>query len=101
MFDLSLIELLFVAVVALVVIGPRDLPKAMKAVFDVLRQLRDATSEIRSQVDSLMQESGIQEAKEEIQTIIDENGQIQRVYDIDEFLDKPKLTEAPSNKEKV
>lgn len=88
MFDLSLIELLFIAVVALVVIGPQDLPKVLGYALRLFKQLKGAMADIRSQVDEIIEESGVKEAQEDIQTIIDENGKIQRVYDISEFVDE-------------
>lgn len=88
MFDLSLVEILFIAVVALVVIGPQDLPKVLRAVMRTFRQFQEAYSDIRSQVDDLVEESGIRESRKDIQTIIDQHGEIQQVYDLSDFLDE-------------
>lgn len=87
MFDLSLIEILFIAVVALVVIGPKDLPKALGHGLRLFKQLRNAMGDLRAQVDEVVEASGVKEAKDEIETIVDMNGEIQPVYDISDFLD--------------
>ena len=88
MFDLSLVELLFIGVVALLVIGPQDLPKVAAAIFKAFRQLQEALSEMRSQVEDFAKDSGLQETQDEIKTIIDQHGEVQEVYDISEFLDE-------------
>ena len=88
MFDLSLIELLFVAVIALLVIGPKDLPKVLAQLLRLFRQFKSAVADVKSQIDEVVDASSVREAEEEIQTIIDENGQIQRVYDLSDFLDE-------------
>jgi sec-independent protein translocase protein TatB len=99
MFDLSLIELLFIAVVALVVIGPKDLPKALGHGLRLFKQLRDAMGDLRAQVDEVVEASGAREVKDDIQTIIDENGEIQQVYDISDFLDDAPPTRHPQRSE--
>lgn len=88
MFDLSLVELLFIAVVALVVIGPKDLPKVIAAMLRLLRQFQDAFADLRSQVNDIVDESGVKETQQELKTIIDQHGRVQEVYDISDFLDE-------------
>ena len=87
MLDFSIGELAVIAVVGLVVIGPEDMPKVLKAGIKLLRQLRSITDEVRKGVDDLINESGIKDAEREITTIIDMDGNPQRVYDISEFLE--------------
>lgn len=88
MLDLSLVELLLIAVAALVVIGPKDLPKALAAIMRLFKQAQSALSEIRSQVNEIVEESGVNDTKKEINTIIDDHGRVQQVYDISDFLDE-------------
>lgn len=99
MFELSLVELLFIAVVALLVIGPQDLPKALGAIIKLFKQLQTVISEVRSSVDELVDEAGIRDATDELKKdakyIIDQNGEYQEIYDVSDFLDeeqKPKLS---------
>ena len=87
MFDLSLVELLFIAVIALLVIGPKDLPKALAAIIGLFKQVQSAFAEVRKQVDDIVESSGMEETKQELKTIIDQHGEVQEVYDVADFLD--------------
>lgn len=66
MLDLSLAEVLLVVVVALVFIGPKELPGVIKAIAKAMRGLRKLASEIRAAFDDLAKESGIKEAADDI-----------------------------------
>ncbi len=61
MFDIGAAELLLVAVVALVIIGPKDLPVAMRTVGKWLGQLRGMTSHFRVGLDAMIREAEIEE----------------------------------------
>ncbi len=56
MFDIAWSELFLTAVVALVVIGPKDLPKAMLMLGRAVRALRQAAHGWRQQFDQLTYE---------------------------------------------
>lgn len=66
MFDIAYSELLVVAIVALLVVGPKDLPKLMRAVGQWVRRARMMTSQIRAGFDQMMQEAEFQEQRERI-----------------------------------
>ena len=57
MFDVAPTELLLVAVVALVVIGPKDLPRAMRVVGQWVGKARGMARHFRSGFDNMMRES--------------------------------------------
>jgi sec-independent protein translocase protein TatB len=61
MFDVAPTELLLVAVVALVVIGPKDLPKAMRVVGNWVGKARGMARHFRSGLDTMMRESELEE----------------------------------------
>ncbi len=61
MLDVAPTELLLVAVVALVVIGPKDLPKAMRVVGQWVGKARGMARHFRSGFDSMMRESELAE----------------------------------------
>ncbi|MCK5793037.1 MAG: twin-arginine translocase subunit TatB [Ketobacter sp.] len=90
MLDLSLAELALIAVVGLLVIGPKEIPTVLRTVSGWVRQLRGLTHEVRHSFDEMMEESGVRESMNEIEEearyIIDQNGEYQRVYDITEEL---------------
>ena len=61
MFDVAPTELLLLAVVALVVIGPKDLPKAMRVVGKFVGKARGMARHFRSGFDTMMRESELEE----------------------------------------
>ncbi len=61
MFDIAPTELMLVAVVALIVIGPKDLPKAMRFVGHWVAKGRAVMSQFRSGFDTMVREAELQE----------------------------------------
>lgn len=61
MFDIAPTELLLVVVVALVVIGPKDLPKAMRFVGKWMGKARGMARHFRSGLDTMMREAELEE----------------------------------------
>ena len=61
MLDIAPTELLLVALVALVVIGPKDLPKAMRGVGYWVGKARSVTRQFRSGVDAMVREAELAE----------------------------------------
>ncbi|OYY91056.1 MAG: twin arginine-targeting protein translocase TatB [Sphingomonas sp. 28-66-16] len=64
MFDIAPSELLLVALVALVVIGPKDLPKAMRVVGYWVGRGRGVMRQFRSGFDSMLREAELKEMEE-------------------------------------
>lgn len=64
MFDVAPSELMLVALVALVVIGPKDLPKAMRVVGYWVGRGRGVMRQFRSGFDSMMREAEMKELEE-------------------------------------
>jgi sec-independent protein translocase protein TatB len=90
MFELSLVELLCIAVVGIVVLGPEDIPKVIAAIMRLFAQVKSMMRELRSQLDEVTRDAGIEEFKGEFDAatgeILDGNGQWQKTYDLDDFL---------------
>ena len=61
MFDIAPTELLLCAIVALVVIGPKDLPKAMRVVGHWVGRARGMARHFRSGIDTMMREAELEE----------------------------------------
>jgi len=61
MFGIDSAELLIIAVVALVVIGPKDLPRVMRAVGQWVGRARGMARHFRSGLDTMMRESELEE----------------------------------------
>lgn len=85
MFGLSLAELMVIGVVALVVIGPKELPTVVRALARTLGQFRNVAGEFRKQLDELTREAELDALKSELTampTIIDLEGKEQPTFDI-------------------
>jgi len=61
MFGIDSAELLIIAVVALVVIGPKDLPRVMRTVGQWVGRARGMARHFRSGLDTMMRESELEE----------------------------------------
>lgn len=66
MFDFSFAELALIVVVAVVFIGPKELPVVIRAFAKAMRGMRSLMHEIRMAFDDLSRESGIKDAAEDI-----------------------------------
>jgi sec-independent protein translocase protein TatB len=67
MFDIGWSELLVIAIVALVVIGPKDLPQAFRVLGRWMAKARALASDFQGHVDDLMREADMQDMKRDFQ----------------------------------
>lgn len=67
MFDIGWSELLVIAIVALVVIGPKDLPQAFRVLGQWMAKARALARDFQGHVDDLMREADMQDMKREFQ----------------------------------
>jgi sec-independent protein translocase protein TatB len=65
MFDIGWSELLLIGVVALVVIGPKDLPKAIYAAGKWVRKARMAAREFQVHIDDMMREAELDDLRQQ------------------------------------
>ncbi|WP_340118868.1 Sec-independent protein translocase protein TatB [Pelagibius sp. 7325] len=63
MFDIGWSEMAIIAFVALIVIGPKDLPKTMKTVAQWMRKARSLTREFQSGIDDMVREAELEDAR--------------------------------------
>lgn len=92
MFDIAPTELLLCAVIALVVIGPKDLPKAMRFVGHWVGKARGMAKHFRAGIDTMMREAEMEEMEKKWR---EHNEAIMRAYpQIDTALPPPSA--APS-----
>lgn len=66
MFDIGWQELFIAAVLALIVIGPKDLPRAIRAVRNVIRKLREMARDFQSGVDDMVREAELDDVRNQI-----------------------------------
>ena len=77
MFGIDSTELLVVALVALVVIGPKDLPRVMRTVGYWVGRARGMARHFRSGIDTMMREAELEEMEKKWR---EENERIMRDY---------------------
>lgn len=77
MFDVGYSELLVIAVVALVVIGPKDLPRVMRTVGNWVGRARGMARHFRSGIDTMIREAELEEMEKKWKA---ENERIMRDY---------------------
>ena len=61
MFDIGALELLVVAVVAIIVIGPKDMPAALRVAGRWVGKIRRASAQFRSGFDALVREAEMED----------------------------------------
>ena len=85
MFDLAWSEIVLIGVVALIAIGPKDLPVAMKAVTEVIKKARRMAAEFQTHVDDMMRDANLDEVRQQINEIrnFDIKGTVERAVDPD------------------
>ena len=69
MFDIGWSEILVIAVVAIVVIGPKDLPRAMRAVGRWSGKIKRMAREFQSQFNEAIREAELDEVKKQVTEI--------------------------------
>ena len=67
MFDMSWGEIMVIGGVALVVIGPKDLPKALRTVGQMTTKVRRMASEFQSQFNEAMREAELEDVRKEVE----------------------------------
>jgi sec-independent protein translocase protein TatB len=71
MFDIGWSELLLIAVVAVVVIGPRDLPNAMRSMGKTIRGVRRMASDFQAQFNDAIREAELDDLRREVTELRD------------------------------
>lgn len=89
MFDIGWSELLVIAVVAIVVIGPKDLPKFMRGVGHYAGKLRRAAADFQRQFEEAMRESEVEEVRKAIESVKAERLDLNAPIDRPVMLPKP------------
>jgi len=83
LFDIGWPELLLIGVIALAVIGPKDLPAALKVAGYWVRKARMLSREFHSSVEQMIREAELDEMRKELKkaTEIDLNQEFQKTID--------------------
>lgn len=83
MFDIGWTEIATVAVIAIIVIGPKDLPKAMRGLARFIGKAKAMIGEFQRNLDDMIKETELEEVKNSIQSArsFDLKSQIQNTID--------------------
>ena len=87
MFEIGWSELLVIAVVAIIVVGPKDLPRMMRTLGSYAGKLRRMAADFQRQFDDAMREAEIEEFRKAMHSVRD---------DLNAPLDKPVMLPNPS-----
>lgn len=66
MFDFSWAELILIGIVSMIFIGPKDFPKIVYWFSDVVKKCRGMAREFHSQVDEMVKDPDLKEAKDQL-----------------------------------
>jgi sec-independent protein translocase protein TatB len=85
MLDIGFSELLLIAMAAILFIGPKDYPVVIRAIAKAIREIKSLVRAVRTQVDEVMEQAGVNELRDSTKTIIDLEGKKQIAYDVSEL----------------
>ena len=68
-FGVGYSEIFVLALIAIVVIGPKDLPKVLRAFGKTMSKLRGMAGEFQGHVDSAMKEAGLDDVRKDLQAM--------------------------------
>lgn len=71
-FGLGTSELLVIAVVALIVVGPKELPTLLRAVGRMVGKVKALAAEFQGHLDDLARESGVEDVKKKVEEEMEE-----------------------------
>lgn len=67
MFDIGWPELMIIALITILVVGPKEIPRVLRTVTQIMRKLRSMASEFQSGIDELAREAELDELKKDIE----------------------------------
>lgn len=109
MFDIGWSELMLIGIVALVVIGPKDLPGAIYGVGKWVRKARVVAREFQGHIDDMMRESELDDLRKQalkardlhmsrmVEDVVDPKGEMKAAFDLPQspILPTPTAEAAP------
>ena len=73
MFDIGWTEVTIIIIVAIIVIGPKDLPRVLRTVGEWVGKAKSLTREFRGHVDDFVRETELEDIKKQIEQAGDTN----------------------------
>ena len=71
MFDVGGGEFLFIVMLGIIVIGPKELPRAIKAVSSFVRRMREISSDFQLSLEEVAKDADLKKVSEELGSITD------------------------------
>ena len=68
MFDIGWSEMAVIVLLAIVIIGPKDLPRAMQSMAKWVKKARSLTREFQSGIDDMVREADLEDARKAVQS---------------------------------
>jgi sec-independent protein translocase protein TatB len=68
-FGVGYSEIFLIAVVAIIVIGPKDLPRVLRAFGKTIGKMRSMAREFQGHLDSAMKDAGLDDVKKEFEAL--------------------------------
>jgi sec-independent protein translocase protein TatB len=68
-FGVGYTEMFLIAVVAVIVIGPKDLPSVLRAFGKTMAKMRGMAREFQGHLDSAIRDAGLDEVKKDLQSL--------------------------------
>ena len=68
-FGVGYSEMFVLALIAVIVIGPKDLPKVLRAFGQMMTKMRGMAREFQGHVDSAMKDAGLEDVKKDFQAL--------------------------------
>ena len=99
MFDLAWSEIAVIGLVAVLVLGPKELPQAMRTMAKMMRKMRSLTSELQGHMNEIVREAELDEVRQSIKKLSTTNLQAELTKAVDptgeiqSTLSKPLLDE--------
>jgi sec-independent protein translocase protein TatB len=90
MFDIGWTEIVSIVILAVLIIGPRDLPKAMRTLAKMIGKAKQMMREFQNNVDDMIKDTELEEVKKSIQSArnFDVKSQITKTIDSDGSIEK-------------
>lgn len=67
MFDLAWSEIAVIGLVSVLVLGPKELPQAMRTMAKVLRKMRGLTAELQGHMNDIVRDAELEELRQSVQ----------------------------------
>ncbi len=110
MFDFAWSEIALIGVVALVAIGPKDMPVAIKTIADLVKKGRRMAGEFQVHVDEMVREANLHEVRDQVRDLgrlnirdqiaraVDGDGSLRRTLSDDPLRDPARPGAAPASR---